>query len=71
MAHVSTHDVLTDALVDAPKTDRGASARRDAQAVAKFYDLRPGEVVEKDVLRQARQMRSEWRRERYARLSGE
>jgi len=71
MAHASTHDVLTDALVDAPATDRPTSRRRDAQPVAEFYDMRPGEIVEKDAFRQARQMRGEWRRERYARLSRE
>jgi len=69
MAHVGTHDVLSDALVDASATDRVTPVRGNVQPVAEFYDMRPGEVVEKDAFRQARQMRGEWRRERYARLS--
>ena len=69
MAHVTTQDVLSEAVVEAPGTGRAPRARVNAQRVAEFYDMRPGEVVESDALRQARQMRDEWRRERYARLS--
>jgi hypothetical protein len=69
MAHVTTQDVLSEAVVEAPGTGRAPRARVNAQSVAEFYDLRPGEVVEKDAFRQARQMRGEWRRERYARLT--
>jgi hypothetical protein len=68
MAHVTTHDVLTEAVVEAPGADR-PSARVNAQRVAEFYDMRPGEIIETSAMRQARQMRDEWRRERYARLS--
>ena len=69
MAHVTTQDVLSEAVVEARGTGRAPRARVNAQRVAEFYDMRPGEVVEKDAFRQARQMRDEWRRERYARLS--
>ena len=70
MAHVTTQDVLSEAVVEARKPERVASPRVNAQRVAEFYDMRPGEVVEKDAFRHARQMRGEWRRERYSRLSG-
>jgi hypothetical protein len=70
MAHVTTRDVLSEAVVEARKADRAAPARANAQRVAEFYDMRPGEVIETNVLRQARQMRGEWRRKRYTRLSG-
>ena len=69
MAHVTTQDVLSEAVVEARGTGSAPRARVNAQRVAEFYDMRPGEVVEKDAFRQARQMRGEWRRERYARLS--
>jgi hypothetical protein len=69
MAHVTTQDVLSEAVVEAPGTGRAPRARVNAQRVAEFYDMLPGEVVEKDAFRQARQMRGEWRRERYPRLT--
>jgi hypothetical protein len=70
MAHVGTQDILPgDALVHHRREeDRVPLARMKAQPVAEVYDMRPGEVIETSAMRQARQMRDEWRRERYARL---
>jgi len=69
MAHVSAHDILSEAVVEAPGTGRAPRARVNAQRVAEFYDMRPGEIVETSATRQARQMRDEWRRQRYSRLT--
>ena len=69
MARAGTHDLVSaDALVS-DRLDAERPAHAKAQNVAEFYDLRPGEVIEPDAFRQARQMRGEWRRERYSRLS--
>ena len=47
MAHVTTQDVLSEAVVEARGTGSAPRARVNAQRVAEFYDMRPGEVVEK------------------------
>ena len=69
MAHVTTQDILSEAVVEARRNGPCPMRPRNAQRVTEFYDMRPGEVVEPSAMRQARQMRDEWRRQRYARLS--
>ena len=46
MAHVTTQDVLSEAVVEARGTGSAPRARVNAQRVAEFYDMRPGEIVE-------------------------
>jgi len=68
MAHVSTHDILSSDDLRVPGADRAPPARAKVPPVAEFYDLQPGERIARDAFRQARQLRDESRRARYARL---
>jgi hypothetical protein len=75
MGHGRTHDILSaDAHVSGPEWFRASRSEGVSGRPADFFDMTSEEAAsdwcKPNVWRQARQMRQEWRHQRYSRLRG-